>query len=759
MDFYASEAQDAVRFSWNIFPPNKLASVRAQVPFGCLYTPMKDIENLLLVEYRPQQCGTCQSFMNPYCKVDLRGKWWLCPFCNNKNGFPKEYAENISETNLPPELMPEYSTMEYLVPNQALQSLPPSIYLFVIDTCLPAEELQAIKDSILQNVSAIPPDAWIGLITFGRFVFVHELSFPECSKSYSFKGETEYSTVNVLEMLGISVKNDPRGPQATGAIKKFLLPRSECEATFTAIVEDLIPDPWVVPGDERPYRATGAALSIAVSLLEAAVPGQGARIMSFIGGPCTHGPGQVVGVKLEEMVRAWIDIQKNNEYCKYIKKATKFYESVTQRAIKSGQAIDMFAFTLDQFGLMEMKTICEKTGGICVTHELFDGQIFRDTFRKAFDKDANGDMRFGFCGDITMHLSKDLRIAGAIGPCTSLKKKGAVVGDAEIGQGGTVQWHIGGLDKNTTIAFYLDYPSTTNSKDQPQQKNGYLQFVTKYRHPNGSYRLRITSLTRKFGAPESQDLRDLVPGFDQEAACLLVSRIAANKTEVEEPIEVIRWLDRQLIRLAGKFGEYRKEDASSFRMPPEFSLFPQFLYHLRRSNFIQITGTSPDESIYFRAALCRENTTNCLVMIQPSLLMYNFDNPEPSPVLLDIKSMQNNVILLLDTYFDIVVWKGQLIHNWEKAGYQDQPEYENFKQLLQLPMDDANLIIEDRYPAPAFFLTYPGHTKERKIKSRVNPSGSELDVATVQSGDFINDDASLQMFMSHLTKLVVTSTN
>jgi len=42
------------------------------------------------------------------------------------------------------------------------------------------------------------------------------------------------------------------------------------------------------------------------------------------------------------------------------------------------------------------------------------------------------------------------------------------------------------------------------------------------------------------------------------------------------------------------------------------------------------------------------------------------------------------------------------------------------------------LIIEDRYPAPAFFLTYPGHTKERKIKSRVNPSGSELDVATVQ---------------------------
>jgi len=35
--------------------------------------------------------------------------------------------------------------------------------------------------------------------------------------------------------------------------------------------------------------------------------------------------------------------------------------------------------------------------------------------------------------------------------------------------------------------------------------------------------------------------------------------------------------------------------------------------------------------------------------------------------------------------------KGELIHKWEKAGYQDQAEYENFKQLLQVPMDDANV--------------------------------------------------------------------
>jgi len=139
--------------------------------------------------------------------------------------------------------------------------------------------------------------------------------------------------------------------------------------------------------------------------------------------------------------------------------------------------------------------------------------------------------------------------------------------------------------------------------------------------------------------------------------------------------------------------------------------------------------------------------------------MYSFESQEPTPVMLDIASMKNNVILLLDTYFDVVVWQGDMIKKWEKAGYQDQSEYESFKFLLQAPIDDSRIIIDDRYPAPNFFLTWPGHTKERKVKSKVNPSGVEIDNATVQGGDFINDDASLQMFMNHLIKIVVTSPN
>jgi len=655
MDFYAQESTDAYRMSWNVIPPNKAALMKSQIPLGVVYSPMKDIENLLFVEYKPQACGKCHSILNPYAKVDFKAKFWLCPFCNNRNGFPKEYAENISEQSLPAELMSEYSTMEYLFPNPSLQSLPPSIYLFLIDTCVPAEELQAIKDSILQAISNMPPETWVGLVTFGKFTFVHELSALDTPRSFAFRGEKEYTTQQVLELLGLSAKNDPRGAQATGVIKKFILPLAECEHIFTSIIECLQVDPWDVPTGERSARCTGTAMSVAVSILEASYPGQGARILSFIGGPCTYGPGQVVGTKLEEPIRSWVDIDKNNEMTKYIKKAAKYYQTIAERAIKTGQTIDIFAFTLDQFGLMEMKTLSQKTGGLTVTHEMFDAQVFKDTFRKVFERDANGDLRYGFCGDITISLSKELKVGGAIGPCTSLKKTTPMQAELEIGESATSQWYLGGLDKNSSVAFYLDIASNLGGSNN-QQRNGYIQLLTKYRHPSGSYRLRVTTIAKRFALESANPKHDLAQGFDQEAACVLVARLAVEKAENQPALEVIRWVDRLLIRLSNRFGEYVKEDVGSFRLPKEFSLFPQFMYHLRRSNFIQTTVCSPDESTYFREALCRETTTNILVMIQPSLLMYSFDNTEPTPVLLDVASMQDKVILLLDTYFDCVVW-------------------------------------------------------------------------------------------------------
>jgi len=85
MDFYQREQTDGVRFSWNFWPCNKINATRIVVPVGCLYTPLKEIENMALVQYAPVLCSSCQSVLNPYCTVDFRYKCWLCSTCQSKN--------------------------------------------------------------------------------------------------------------------------------------------------------------------------------------------------------------------------------------------------------------------------------------------------------------------------------------------------------------------------------------------------------------------------------------------------------------------------------------------------------------------------------------------------------------------------------------------------------------------------------------------------------------------------------------------------
>lgn len=50
----------------------------------------------------------------------------------------------------------------------------------------------------------------------------------------------------------------------------------------------------------------------------------------------------------------------------------------------------------------------------------------------------------------------------------------------------------------------------------------------------------------------------------------------------------------------------------------------------------------------------------------------------------------------------------QTIHLWRKQGYQNQPEYENFKQLLNAPVDDAQEILQTRFPMPRYIDTEHG---------------------------------------------------
>ena len=96
--------------------------------------------------------------------------------------------------------MPAYTTVEYEM--QSRQSIPP-VFLLLIDTTVDAKELNSLKDSLQQNLSFLPDNALVGIISFGTHVEVHELSATEISRSYVFNGKKEYTTSKVADMLGL----------------------------------------------------------------------------------------------------------------------------------------------------------------------------------------------------------------------------------------------------------------------------------------------------------------------------------------------------------------------------------------------------------------------------------------------------------------------------------------------------------------------------------------------------------------------------
>lgn len=124
-----------------------------------------------------------------------------------------------------------------------------------------------------------------------------------------------------------------------------------------------------------------------------------------------------------------------------------------------------------------------------------------------------------------------------------------------------------------------------------------------------------------------------------------------------------------------------------FFMTPPLKIF-RLLFIELRSGFvfiisIQVFNNSPDETAYFRMILNRENVSNSVVMIQPSLISYSFHSG-PEAALLDVVSISADKILLLDSYFTIVIFHGSTIAQWRKAGYHELPEHQVSLLLLDI---------------------------------------------------------------------------
>ena len=751
LDINNEESLNAVRMSWNILPANAVDLQRYIIPCGIHYTPLKSIENMKLLDYEPVKCKTCRSVLAPTFQLDFRAKAWICPFCNNKNAFPKEYAQHITPENLPMELLQTSSTIEYKL-NQKESKYP--VFFFIIDTSIMENELNELKETIQATLSMIPPECEIGVITSGTMCNLLEIGFTDFPKMFVFKGDKQYTPNDIINQLGLVNKNDPR-VQISSA-KKYFMPLKDCEFSLNSFLDDLFPDPFPQGFEERKASCLGLALNVAVTLLESLHNNQPSRIFLFAGSACNIGMGKIVGLSLKETIRNYLDFEKGNKNTQHFKDAVNFYRNIAERALKSNQIIDIFSCCLNQTGLYEMKYITEKTGGLMVATDSFSTNVFKESFKKLFETNEDGNLKMCFKGTCEIYLTKPLKIKGALGHLVSLKKNNldSVSNDYPVGEGGTCVWNLGGVDPTSTYTFILDQ-SNTDQNVANSLRYCTIQIITNYIASDRSTRLRVTTIRRKYSPDLQNNKYEVAQGFDQQAAVVLLTKMAIWKSDTEDRIDVLRWVDKSLINLMQRFAIYNKDVPESFKLTEEFKYLPQFIFYLRRSLVLQNFNSSPDEVAQFKTVLLKENVNNSMTMIQPILLSYSPDDTDYTPVSLEAENMKADRVLLLDAYFFICIWYGEDVCSWREAGYQNEPEYENIKNMLDSPVDYAQNIIMERMPVPRFVSADYNSGQERLIKSVLDPSleGTQ----DFKEGYFVSDDVTLKVFNEFLIKKVVAS--
>jgi protein transport protein SEC23 len=654
------EEADGVRLTWNIWP-STLSKLEA-IPMACMYNIHQPA---LTLPCEPIPCHSCQSILNNLSLVDFGSYSWTCMFCNTKNTLPP-HARDISPNNLLPEMMDQNSTVEYILSKNT--PFPP-VYFLIIDICTYDQERHDLmKRGVLAVLDKIPENALIGVILFGTNIDLLTFNNEEIKTIYKFSGKIQYKKETLANL---------------GDVRNFLVKKSEKFEEIVDIINNLEADPFPVMSGYRQIRCTGSALSFAVSFMEGPFNDSPVKYMLFTQGPCTLGPGKVNMLEIVENSGERLDLEG----------VKIFYKELGERINSAGHSVDLISETIADIGIEYLKHATALTGGAIVMAQDFDEDIKINTIARLMASE-NGVLKQGFNAKIQVKTTPNLAFKGIFGE------------GRPLGSG----WRVGSILEETNISILLENTSSAKSQDF-----GYVQIITQYQRSDRSIATRVTTLSRMF----SDDKTALASGFDQEAACVFQARALLSK-EFQNVMDFESAIDKSLIKFTKRYGTYERNNPASVFLPDSMSYFPNFMFFFRRSLLVQKDGISQDESAYFKNLVYKLKVSEALKMIKPSLVSFHYQG-DVKPVELDVESLDPESILVLDSFHNVLLWKGAYVADWIRNGLHEQEGYEFFKNTIEAA-EKYSLDLLNRTPMPQYKETTEGKSQERILLHYVNPS-------------------------------------
>jgi len=741
------EEKEGVRFTWNKFSNSKAETSKHVIPLVCLYTPMHSYHDrsLLQVNYTALKCSKpeCASALSPFSELDFATKHWRCLFCGRMNALPQHYR-NITQDNLPYELFGENTTVFYKNNRTAYQG---RTYWFVIDACSFDEERHLLlKEGLITALEQISDSDFVGVIRYSANIEVFSLENTTTSRIHVFP--TVKYTPAILQKAMSSA-----GVEMSSPLAKFTRRKGECAKYLENLFKNAQINTFPVPVIERAKRCTGSALELVSAMVQSTCADGTGHVLLFTQGPCTYGPGAISPLSLKESLRGG-----GKAITKMFVKEM-LYEDVANAMGKKGHVIDILAAGIDDFGFAEMRSITEKTGGFVVFARDFNRTIYTETIKRMFSRTrapgatenseelensaehSEAPMKRVYNAKTTIRVSKGYRVKEVIG-------HGVVMPEEKKGE--PLIWRQGSLFERSTSAFVFE-----QFEDGPPGAPVHVQISTEFRDSNGESYERVTTLVRSFG--NGADTQQLITGFDQEAACVFKAKELSVNADNGDGIDVIRQADRCLIRFMQKFCTFERDLPNTLKTPNTMGFFPEFMFFLRRLPALHTAGLSFDEVAYQRTVLLDENLASTMCIIRPCLVSFHYTG-ERAPVELDSQSLRPDVCLLVDTFHDVMIWRGENIVAWMKSGLREDPEYWYFRDMLNSVEREAESIVSGRLPVPKFTICDQYSSQERILLCKVNPSASFSNNAPAEGQVIVTEDIDFSKFYEYLIKLAVSST-
>lgn len=657
------EKRDGVRLAWNIWPVTN--SSQEVIPIACLYNVYQPSPT---IPSEPIYCHSCQSILCPQTVVDYGAHTWTCTFCSSRNTFP-QYAKDVSPNNLLHELVEDNTTVAYILNKQT--GFKP-VFFILAETCTYDEDTHEImKLGLKRALDLIPDDALIGVIRYGTNFELLSFDDEEMRTIYQFSGSVAYKKADIAG-LGLA------------DIRNFLVSKADRYKDLLTVFDSLEQDPFPVMNGYRQRRCIGSALSFAISFLEGAFAGNPVKYLLFTQGPCTLGPGKTSLLQISPNATERLDLDE----------AGRFYQELAERANTAGHSIDIIAETIADIGVEQFRPLITMTGGTLIMAQDFDKQIELESLDRMFSRDEEGVLRIGFDVKIQVKTSPGLVYKGIIGE------------GKPFGSG----WRVGSMIPSSNITILLE--NTQSARDGAY---GYVQIISQFARSDRSMVMRVTTFGRLF----SKDKNKIDLSFDQEAACVFQVRAFIMKG-YQNVMDFESAIDKNLIRFTKRYGNYEKGNPSSVFLPDSMAYFPNFMFFFRRSLLVQKDGISHDESAYFRILVFKLPVDDAIKMVKPALISFHYQG-EVTPVELDSGSLNPESILVLDSFHNVLLWRGDYVSSWIKEGLHQKEEYAFFKNVIN-SATEYSLSLRDRLPVPQYRVTDEGRSQARILLHYVNPS-------------------------------------